>query len=227
MSLTVTYKQRGISPKFAGHDTAGRKIVPMSVAFDDSYPTGGEAISIKHLNVIDNVIIEPVNGYSFIFDYDNEKIKVLYGGGGIIPLAGIQGTITHTQTNFIGPVDNAENTTEDVYWVAPCAGTITAMYAYVKTAPGTGETLTLTIRKNGSNTTNVVAIAGTSTSGNDITHTVTVAAGDRITVSSVETNVSSPAAADLSLSLMFLPGEVASTTDLSGLTDVRVLAEGY
>lgn len=47
-----------------------------SVAFDSSYPTGGESISLPFTPVL--VIIAPTSGYVFEWDYDNNKIKAFY-----------------------------------------------------------------------------------------------------------------------------------------------------
>lgn len=47
-----------------------------SLAFDSSYPTGGESLSLGSLplRTVSNVIIEPSAGYVFTYDYTNNKI---------------------------------------------------------------------------------------------------------------------------------------------------------
>jgi hypothetical protein len=138
------------------------------IAFDDSYPTGGEALTIPGLTVIDEVLFPQISGYLFEYDRTNKKIKVytpvgtasahthavaLDGGASAapsataaltvnqaIPLAGIQDDITASGTVYIGPADNAENENEDIAFIVPAAGKITGLYANLGTAcGGSGE----------------------------------------------------------------------------------------
>jgi len=62
------------------------------------------------------------------------------------------------------------------------AGTIAGMTVNIRNAPlGVAQTLTFTMMKNGSAQTMAVAIStGGATTGNDLTHTFTVAAGDEV-----------------------------------------------
>jgi len=48
------------------------------IAFDSSYAYGGEALTPSNLSLtaIDQVTINPIKGYSFEYDYTNEKLKV-------------------------------------------------------------------------------------------------------------------------------------------------------
>lgn len=49
------------------------------IAFDSSYPYGGESINTDQffgVHFVDGMFIEPAGGYSFVFDRDNSKIKV-------------------------------------------------------------------------------------------------------------------------------------------------------
>lgn len=71
MSLTVTID------KF---DVFGNKrFHHFTLAFDSSYPTGGESLTPRNLGLsgIDLILLEP--GYGFLFEYDhtNEKVKVM------------------------------------------------------------------------------------------------------------------------------------------------------
>jgi len=68
MALTLTNKSHYM----------GFRDVICDVAFDDSYLFGGEAFAAKDISMahIHKVYIEPVKGYSFEFDYTNNKIKV-------------------------------------------------------------------------------------------------------------------------------------------------------
>lgn len=202
------------------------------LTFDNSYPTGGEAVNIP-LNVIKRVLIEQQSPYYLEYDHTNKKVKVYRQPTvGLVPVsfAGIQGAITASKTHYIGPNDNAMNETEDVFFIAPVAGTLSNLCARLGTAPGAAEettkTLTLTVRKNGADTGITGAIAADATTVSDTTHTATVAAGDRISIKGV--SAASTAAADLCLSLLFKPdaAEVANATDLSALS-VKLLAIGY
>ena len=121
-----------------------------------------------------------------------------------VPFAGIQGAVSAGGTKYIGPVDNVENATEDIFFIAPCDGTVVSTYAYVITVPGTGETLTITLRKAGSDTTNITTISGSDTTGNSLVQ-IKVEAGDRLDYKSVATNVAAFGAEDLSLGLGFVP----------------------
>lgn len=52
-----------------------------TVAFDDSYPTGGEAVTAEQLGltVVDAVIPLSAGGYVSEYDEANEKLLVYYG----------------------------------------------------------------------------------------------------------------------------------------------------
>lgn len=54
------------------------------IAFDSSYPTGGESLTSADLGFEDVaanlfVICPPRNGYSFVYDGTNAKLKVYWG----------------------------------------------------------------------------------------------------------------------------------------------------
>lgn len=51
-----------------------------SIAFDDSYPTGGEAITPNALGLsrIDGAIFSNGDGYAFEFDAANDKVIAYY-----------------------------------------------------------------------------------------------------------------------------------------------------
>lgn len=56
-----------------------KKAIIMDLAFDSSYASGGESFdaSLHGLSHVEQVIIEPSDGYSFVYDADNAKIKVM------------------------------------------------------------------------------------------------------------------------------------------------------
>ena len=76
MALTITIEQQF-------YISGGPSIRIGTITFDDSYPTGGEAITAANLNFsggITNLIAEPsLGGYVPVWDKTNSKIKVLYG----------------------------------------------------------------------------------------------------------------------------------------------------
>lgn len=75
------------------------------------------------------------------------------------------------------------NTTESVVqWPAPCSGTIKNLLASTDTTPTAGQTITITARKNGSDTTMTCQITSAGRSASDTTHTFTVVAGDLISI---------------------------------------------
>lgn len=73
MALTVSLLSRS--------KTAQTKINIASIAFDDSYPTGGEGLTGAQLGLVsvDSVQIEPAGGYVFSYDYANKKVIAYYG----------------------------------------------------------------------------------------------------------------------------------------------------
>lgn len=61
-----------------------KKIVLQTIAFDSSYPTNGEALTIKQLGLTyeaDQILIMPFNGYTFKYDKTNAKV-LAYGSAG-------------------------------------------------------------------------------------------------------------------------------------------------
>lgn len=54
----------------------------VTIAFDSSYPTGGEAIAPAAkfgLQKVNMVITQPKSGYTFEYDYTNDKLLVYWG----------------------------------------------------------------------------------------------------------------------------------------------------
>lgn len=144
-------------------------IALVDLAFDESYPTGGEAITVPGLAAINEIYFPQVSGYLFEYDKTNKKVLVYTPTGAgnahthavaldtgvsavpsataaltvnqAIPFAGIQDAVTASQTKYIGPTDNAENANEDIAFVVPAAGKIIGIYATLGTAcGGAGET---------------------------------------------------------------------------------------
>jgi hypothetical protein len=103
-------------------------------------------------------------------------------------------------TAFAGPGIETVNTTEENFFVAPTAGTITKMYAHLGTAPGGADTVAYTLRINGADKTVTCTISAANTTANDTAHTEAVSAGDQICVKAVSSAVT---AADSSVTLEF------------------------
>lgn len=78
--------------------------------------------------------------------------------------------------------DTGDNSVLDDLWPVPRAGSVKDLHAYVDTAPGGGDSWTVAVRKNGSNTSMSCAISGSNKSCNDGSHSVSFAAGDRLGV---------------------------------------------
>ena len=62
--------------EFFKSEVEGRRMHVYKLAFDDSYPTGGEAIAAGDVGLtrIDDAIIAPTDGYVFSWDRTNGKI---------------------------------------------------------------------------------------------------------------------------------------------------------
>lgn len=76
MALTVVKntKARGLIDQTI-KGAMGVKFIPLTLTFDDAYAAGGYDFSYPGVNVIMNFIIECKNGYTFTYDYSNDKIE--------------------------------------------------------------------------------------------------------------------------------------------------------
>jgi hypothetical protein len=73
MALTVA-----VTKKWQNSDASAYECVG-TIAFDSSYPTGGEALDIGSASeVILHVQAGPKSGYVFEFDYANQKLLAYY-----------------------------------------------------------------------------------------------------------------------------------------------------
>ena len=78
MALTVTNTTTGLYAKSVGDEYETYK----TIAFDSSYPTGGEPLTSADLGFAAaprDVRIEPKSGYVFEYDAANQKVIVYYG----------------------------------------------------------------------------------------------------------------------------------------------------
>lgn len=80
MSLTVTLANDWMM------NPGDRNAVRATIAFDASYPTGGESLTAEMLGLstLDFVAIGNKSGYVFEYDYTNEKVLV-YGSAAATP----------------------------------------------------------------------------------------------------------------------------------------------
>ncbi len=91
MALTITIKSLTV--------IGNKRSSTGYIAFDSSYPTGGESLVPRNigLSVIDSISFEPNSGYFFQYDYTNKKVKVYY------PTA----SHTHTENTAASYTQNA------------------------------------------------------------------------------------------------------------------------
>ena len=80
MALTITFKEEQEIYEKCGHNY---KLITGSIAFDSSYPTGGEAMDLSNQIPTDlhMVTFENKAGYSFEYDYTNKKVKAFTPNG--------------------------------------------------------------------------------------------------------------------------------------------------
>ena len=81
MGLTAAIDQNPDRRTFNGHMARGTIITSGTLTFDDSYPTGGEAITAANVGLnraIDRIIIESAAGYVFKYDKANKKVLAYY-----------------------------------------------------------------------------------------------------------------------------------------------------
>ena len=72
MALSVTQKGRD-------NVIGTRKMIVLDITFDNSYPTGGEALDLtNYVGTIESVTIEQKDGYVFQYDRTNKKVKVFH-----------------------------------------------------------------------------------------------------------------------------------------------------
>jgi len=82
MALTITVDRKERMGK--RHYRSG------TIAFDASYPTGGESLTPADLGMrtIDILLSAPAGGLMFEYDHTNQKLKAIYPtGGGAVPAA--------------------------------------------------------------------------------------------------------------------------------------------
>jgi hypothetical protein len=129
LALTITRKRKTIS--------GNMREKHFQIAFDSSYPTGGEPLTAANLGMrkLTTVSITGQKGYTFEYDYTNEKILAYQQGAQTSPI-----TITDSDTAastgvavyfdedaateaakllFVSPTDTDGSVTPTVATVAP------------------------------------------------------------------------------------------------------------
>lgn len=109
------------------------------------------------------------------------------GGGSVLFTAGGNPAAGDTEYSSTGHA-SASSSVGGAHVPSPVAGTIRRLYAHVSSAPQTGESVTVTLMVNSSPTALTLTISNTDTTGNDLTNTVAVAAGDEIALRFVASN---------------------------------------
>lgn len=93
MALTITLDRK--SPARINKGTR-LSILTGTIAFDSSYPTGGEDFTgvSKYFRTLQSVILDNTSGYVFAYDETNKKVKVFLSSG--TPAITVANESTHT-----------------------------------------------------------------------------------------------------------------------------------
>ena len=113
---------------------------------------------------------------------------------------------------------STSETTGGVQQVCATAGTFSSWKLRMDTAPGTGNSWTLKIRKNGADTGMEIVISGTATSGEDVTHTFDVTPGDKVSVQSTPSSTPDAPTSAISWSVKFTGSTTKQSTILGSLS---------
>jgi len=163
------------------------KIIIASNATRQIYFPGGE--------VITDALYAGVVRFSTV--YVPDLVFIIGGGTGT-------GTLSRTLTNYV-PMFNASvsNVESQNQQFMPVAGTISNFYVILNGSPGSGNSFTFVVRKNGVDTLVTCTISGTNTTGSDLTNSVSFAAGDYISI--MVTPTGNPTARTMRWTAQFLP----------------------
>lgn len=88
-------------------------------------------------------------------------------------------------TVYLGGIGVAASSTEYPLSIVRRAGTVRTLYCYLATAPGGGDTVVFTVRKNASDQAVTCTITGAAQTCNDTSNTFTVVAADRLSIKAV------------------------------------------
>jgi len=155
---------------------------------DGTVGLGSGAISTTYTTIVTNLNADKLDG-SHLTDITAPSY-INMGISGVLGAA----------TSYMHPGIEAADATEDGFFIAPTAGTITKMYTHLGTAPGGADTVIYTVRLGGADQTITCTTSAAETTSNDTAHTVAVTAGQEISVKAVS---SAGTAADASVTLEF------------------------
>jgi hypothetical protein len=116
--------------------------------------------------------------------------------------SGSTGTIAADTTTYFGCVGN--NATEVATWIAPSAGVVYGLTAQNNTAPGAGQSLTYTFRKNGGDQGLACTTTGAGVFGSTAAGFVEFAAGDQLSVKLVTSATAAAASHRVVLKVAYL-----------------------
>ena len=104
-------------------------------------------------------------------------------------------------TSFLAPGIQSASSIEEHFGMITGPVTAARLVVYANTAPGGAETVTVTVRQNGSDKLMAVTLTGATQTDNDLVNSFSVLGGDRISIK-VVTSAGS-VAADISVGLRF------------------------
>jgi hypothetical protein len=155
----------------------------------------------------DTMVVKQVKGPSSAWSYQSTCMTIVPNNAGeiIVPFGNLNAPST-SAVNYEAPQGHGLgwNATESAVQMKFNACTLKDLASKLVTAPGTGKSRALTVRKNAADTTLTCTTSDTNTTASDTTHTVSVSDGDLISVS--ETPSGTPAASNgLKLGLVCVP----------------------
>jgi hypothetical protein len=176
-SWTLTFRKGGVSQA-------------LSTTILDDNDTGVDAVNTVAVVAGNSVsiIITPANtpNAETIIYYSVTFTPTVVGQSLVMSSTG-GFNIGNVDTNYLALNDGSVTSTTESNTsnIMPTAGTISDMYLLLSAAPGAGKTRVFTLYKNGAPTTITATISGAAaTTGNDITHSVAVVAGDTVSLES-------------------------------------------
>lgn len=135
MSLTVALDNRKVT-----ESSRGKGVITGTIAFDSSYPTGGESLSgiTAYFKDLESIVFESQSGYAFEFDETNDKVKVYLPSGtpAIAITAGPPLLITEEIVTVTSNVGALANVPFYIVAIESTAGSVTGAFNIIPT----GET---------------------------------------------------------------------------------------
>jgi FlaG/FlaF family flagellin (archaellin) len=166
------------------------KIIITSTATRQIYFPGGE--------VITDALYAGMIRFSTIIV--TEPTFIIGGGTGSVNL---QGASINYVPMFESNRSQVENENQQFM---PVAGTVSHFYVILNGSPGNNRWYTFVVRKNGADTPVTCTIAGTNTTGSDLTNSVSFAAGDYISIMSTP-SAANPTGRSMLWTAQFAPSQ--------------------